>query len=269
LGASEGCGSTTLAINLCDAIASGQNKNCILVELSLHLGRLGYYLDIEPSITVSDLLTGDNSLEVNFVNPALVRVTDRFQVIAGPIRSVDLRSIVSARVVPLIGSLRQMADVVILDMPYTFDELYFEALSAADQVVLVARPSPPSIRALKVISEAVTKRALGATQHLVINRFGPRATEFTEAQLRSALAVERIWTIANDPEAFEAAVNTGRPLHQGSPKSRAWPGITALANRLSGLDEPMAPKPPAFWPAWVGDLFRKAPHGLDTSRTAG
>ncbi len=87
LGASEGCGATTLAINLSDAIANEHHKSCILVELSLRLGRLGSYLNIEPMVTISDLLAGDSALEVNAVNLALVRVTDRFQVMAGPHRS--------------------------------------------------------------------------------------------------------------------------------------------------------------------------------------
>ncbi len=174
LGANEGCGSTTVAINLSDAIANVLNTSCILVELSLRLGRLGFILDIEPTVTVSDLLAGDNSVEVNAVNQALIRVTDRFQVVAGPRRTVDRRSISPARLVPLVGSVRQMAEVVVLDLPYTFDDLYFEALSVADQIVLVARPTPPSMQALKVVSEAAAHNALGATQHLVINCYGSR-----------------------------------------------------------------------------------------------
>ena len=259
LGASEGCGSTTLAINLSDAFANEHKKSCILIELSLRLGRLGFYLDIDPTVTVSDLLAGDNALEVNAVNQALVRVTDRFHVVAGPHRAVDRRPIVPARVLNLIGAVRQMAEVVVLDMPYTLDDLYFEALSAADQVVLVARPNPPSILALKVLCEAVAQRTLGATQSLVINCYGPRAEELTESQLRKTLSAERIWTIASDPEAFEAAVNNGRPLHQESPRSRAWPGIAALACQLVGVLEPMIPKRAESWPAWVANLFRRAP----------
>jgi pilus assembly protein CpaE len=263
LGASEGCGSTTLAINLSDAIASAHNKSCILVELSLHLGRLGFYLDIEPSVTVSDLLAGSNALEVSAVSRALVRVADRFQVVVGPHHSVDRRAIAPARVLSLLGIVRQMAEVVILDMPYTFDDLYFDSLYLADEVVMVAQPTPPSIGALKVVSEAVAQRAIGATQHLVINCYGPRAKEFTETQLRTALAAERIWTIANDPAAFEAAVNIGQPLHQKSPTSRAWPGITALARDLIGLDESIAPKRAASWPSRVTELFRRAPPVCD------
>ena len=143
LGANEGCGSTTVAINLSDAIANVLNTSCILVELSLRLGRLGFILDIEPTVTVSDLLAGDNSVEVNAVNQALIRVTDRFQVVAGPRRTVDRRSISPARLAPLVGSVRQMAEVVVLDLPYTFDDLYFEALSVADQIVLVCAADPP------------------------------------------------------------------------------------------------------------------------------
>jgi pilus assembly protein CpaE len=258
VGASEGSGSTTLAINLGDAIANIQHQSCILAELSVHLGRLAFYLKIQPTITVSDLLAGDNALEVNTVNQALVKVTDNFKLLAGPNRTVDRRPIELGRIPSLVGSIRQMAEVVILDLPYTLDDLYFEALTTADQIVLVARPTPPSILALKIISEAVAQKAVGATQHIVFNCYGPRAEEFSEAELRTALAAERIWTVADDPESFVAAVDQGRPLHQEAPRSIAWPGILALARQLTGVQVPVAVKGPAFWPAWVSDLFRTA-----------
>ena len=71
-------------IPLSDAFANVQNQSCILVELSLRLGRLASYLDIKPTVTAADLLAGDNALEVNAVNQALVRVTDRYQVLLSP-----------------------------------------------------------------------------------------------------------------------------------------------------------------------------------------
>jgi pilus assembly protein CpaE len=268
LGASEGCGSTSLAINLSDAFSNIQKQSCVLVELSLRLGRIATYLNIEPTITVSDLLAGNNILEVNVINQALIRVSDRFQLLVGPNRSVDQRPISSTRVLSLIGSVRQMAEVVVLDMPYTFDDLYFDVLSVADQVVLVARPNPPSLQALKVVSEAVAQRALGASQHLAINCFGPRAKDFTEIQLCKALATEQIWTIASDPNAFEAAVDSGRPLHEGTPRSPAWSGIMALASKLTGVREPISPKQKAFLPSWVTDLFRKVPPVRDPTIVA-
>jgi len=268
LGASEGCGATSLAINLSDAFANAQKQSCILVELSLHLGRIASYLNIEPTITATDLLAGNNIMEVNVVNQALARVSDRFQVLAGPHRSVDYRTIPSARVLSLIGSVRQMAEVVVLDMPYTFDDLYFDVLSVSDQVVLVARPNPPSLQALKVLSEAVAQRALGATKHLAINCYGPRAKEFTESQLCEVLATERVWTIASDPKGFDAAVDSGRPLHEGSPGSPAWPGITALASKLTGLEAPVVLNRKAFLPNWMVDLFGKVSPARDPAVAA-
>ena len=75
-------------------------------------------------------------------------------------------------------------------------------------------------------------------------------------ETRKILRKVGIWTIANDPEAFEAAANNGRPLHQESPKSRAWPEISALARKLTGMAEPPPSKRTISWPAWVADLFR-------------
>jgi Flp pilus assembly CpaE family ATPase len=172
-------------------------------------------------------------------------------------------------VLPLIGSVRQMVEVVVLDMPYTFDDLYFEALSVADQIVLVARSSSPSVWALKVVAEAVAQRALGVTQHLVINRYGPQEEEFTTAELSKALSAQRIWTIANDPKAFEAAMKNGRSLRQESKGLGAWTGIAALANHIIlGTKIPIAPKRTASWSTWVAALFRRAPPVANTAVAA-
>ena len=257
LGASEGCGSTSLAINLCDAFSNVQKHSSILVELSLRFGRIATYLNIEPAITVTDLLAGNNILEVNVVNQALVRLSDRSQVLTGPNRSIDLRPIATPRLLALLGTLRQMVEVVVLDMPYTFDQQYFEILSIVDQVVMVARPTPPSLQALKVVAQTAAERAVGATQHLAINCYGPRGKEFSELQICKALGTEKVWTIANDPEAFETSLDTGKPLHQGSPGSPAWAGIRALARKLTGLEEEVSPKQSSYLPNWVSHLFHK------------
>jgi pilus assembly protein CpaE len=264
LGASEGCGATSLAINLSDAIASVRNMSCILIELSLRLGRLASYLAIEPTVTASDLLAGQNAMDGSLVKRALVPVTDNFHVLAGPHRSLDCRVFDPARAGQLIGCARRMVEVVILDLPYTFDELYFEALSTADLVVLVARQSPPSLQALKVVSEAVAQRVLGARQYLVINGYGPQTEDFTEEQLCATFAVGRIWTIPHDPVAFKAAENSGRPLHRQSPQSRAWPAIAALASELTGLDQPVAPQRKPAWLSWLLDRFKRAPPAGDS-----
>ena len=147
LGASEGCGSTTLAINLSDAFASAQRRSCILVELSLRLGRLASYLDIEPTVTVSDLLAADTALDVNAVTQALVRVTERFQVAAGPHLALDRRPMMAARVLPLIGSVRQIAEMVVLDIAIRLTIPIFRPCQSRTKLSWVGAADAPSIQA--------------------------------------------------------------------------------------------------------------------------
>jgi Flp pilus assembly CpaE family ATPase len=45
-GRSGGCGATTLAINLADEIAHGHGWRCILVDLSLRIGKVAAHFDI-------------------------------------------------------------------------------------------------------------------------------------------------------------------------------------------------------------------------------
>ena len=47
--------------------------------------------------------------------------------------------------------------VALFDVPCTYDDMYFETLAIADQVVLVGEQKIPSIRTLKLVCEALTR----------------------------------------------------------------------------------------------------------------
>ncbi len=79
-GASGGCGATTLAINLAYEIACAKKLKCILMELSLRMGALASYLDLQPRFTTSDLLF-DKSVDSAAVKQSLTVINDELSVL--------------------------------------------------------------------------------------------------------------------------------------------------------------------------------------------
>ena len=67
----------------------------------------------------------------------------------------------------VVDTLKLIADVVVLDVPCTYDDIYFETLAAANQAILIGEQKLPSIRALKMVREAIGRP--GGTEHLVLN----------------------------------------------------------------------------------------------------
>src|SRR5207245_316542 len=114
--------------------------------------------------------------------------------------------------------------------------LYLKTLAAADQVVLVGEQTVPSIRALRLISDALHKEEGIRTEKLVINRYNPKISGFSASHLEDLLKVPPLRTIAHDP-AVTAAVNNGRPLRLEAPRSQALADIDTLVHDFLAIDK--------------------------------
>jgi pilus assembly protein CpaE len=251
-GVTGGCGTTTLAVNLAYEIAHRHGLHCLLLELSFRMGVLATYLNIEPRYTTLDLLRISDRLDVFAVQQALTRVADRLDVLAGPYRAIALPQTSAQDVARLIECAKQLAAVVVLDLPCSYDDLYFETLATANHVVLVGEQKVPSVRALKLVQETLQREAGQCKQHLVINRYDPKVSGFDADRLQRLLQVPRLHTIADDPEAVTAAVNNGRPLRLEAPQAGALADIDALADLLTERGD--RPEPKKATPTVLGRL---------------
>src|SRR5262245_9437263 len=173
-GVTGGCGTTTIAINLAYELAHLHPFRIVLAELSLQMGKLAISLNVEPRYTTHDLLREIHRLDLYVVQQALTPVADRLSILAGPYESVSSLAVTSHDVLILLDSLRQLAEVVVVDVPSTFDGLYFDTLNASDQIVLVGQQKVPAIRGLQMVSASLVDKS----PYLVLNRYDPGLAGF-------------------------------------------------------------------------------------------
>lgn len=236
-GVTGGCGATALSVNIGYEIAVKHGLHVILSELSLQVGKLAAYLDMNPEHTTFDLLSGGDRLDPQIIQRALTRVAERFEVLAGEYRAISPIQTSTASVVRLVDYCRTLAKVAVFDVPCTYDDMYFETLAVADQVVLVGEQKIPSIRTLKLVCEALSRIDGARKLHIIINRYDPRMPGFGADRLKSLLEVNDLLTVSNDYASVMASINHGRPLRQESPRSPALADIHRIVDRLLGASE--------------------------------
>jgi pilus assembly protein CpaE len=235
-GVTGGCGATSLAINLGQEFVHIWNSRCILVDLSLKLGAIASHLNIEPLYSMNDLLSDMGRVDEVLIRNALVRIKDNFELLPGPNRLAATPAHSSGDVLRLLDILKPLCDVVLLDLPCTYDDFYFEIIAGSDQVVLVGEPKVPSIRALKLVREMVGRDESCETEHLVINRFDEKAGSLPHPLLARILGVKKLHTISQDISAFSDAVNRGGTLRTSAPYSLALTEIDEVAKQLMERD---------------------------------
>jgi Flp pilus assembly CpaE family ATPase len=206
--------------------------SCLLVELARQMGTLAAYLNIEPAVSTHELLGDASRLTTHGVRQALTSVGPGLDVLVGPYLDLSPATFSTRQVFQLVELCRRLATTVVLDVPCTFDDLQFETLALADQVVLVAVQSISSIRTLKLVRDTLEREEGIRGTRLVINRYEPTLTDFSAPRLAELLQAPQVRTVANDYPSVMAAVYRGKPLRLAAPHSRVLADIRALADSL-------------------------------------
>ena len=196
------------------------------------MGTLAAYLNIEPAVTTHELLGDASRLTTHGVRQALTSIGPGLDVLVGPYLDISPAHFSPRHVYQLVELCRRLATTVVLDVPCAFDDLQFETLALADQVVLVGVQSISSIRTLKMVRDTLEREEGIRGQRLVINRYEPGLTSFTSQRLAELLQAPAVRTVANDYPSMIAAVNHGKPLRLAAPHSRVLADIRALADSL-------------------------------------
>jgi Flp pilus assembly CpaE family ATPase len=217
-GVTGGCGATTLTLNLAAEMTHLEKVRSIAVELAYQRGTLATYLNVEPQYVIPDLLSAEGKLDMHMVEKALTRAAENFYILSGAHDKISRLEVQPRDVQRLLDYLRRLAQVLVLDVPCTLDELFLQTLAAADQVVFVAEPNPASLRSLHLVLEMLNQAGDGRGDYpvyVVLNRYDSRNSDVEPRRIQELLRVRRLYTVGNDYTAIRAALNCGQTLRAG------------------------------------------------------
>jgi len=235
-GVTGGCGATTIATNLAYEISHQRKQKTILLELAQQMGMVATYLDVNPRCSTYDLFCNMDRVDMDHFRDTLTPVTDHLSILPGPQQLLAPRDVHPRDVLQMLDFAKRLASVVVIDLPNTFNDLYFETLAAASNVILVAEQKLPSIRALKVVWDTLQRDVgLGveaSQRRLVLNRYTDRDREFTVPALEKTTGATGFLTIANDHQAVSGAIHAGKPLRLHAPRSKTLSDLNGLMDSL-------------------------------------
>ncbi len=249
LGASGGCGTSTLAVNLATVLAR-QHGRCALVDLKPGVGDLAALLDLRPEHSLADLCLNAARMDRAMFEAALVPHASGVHLLAPPQMYEDIRLVTPKGVHKTLTLARETFPLAVADLEDCFHEEQVIALRQADLVLLVFRLDFTSLRNTRRILDYFEQINIPDERvRLVINRYG-QAKELPVSEAEEALGRKVAYYIPDDPKTVNGANNMGVPVVLKAPSSKVAQSMTGVAGAL---------KPPAGRSAsTLGGLARSA-----------
>ncbi len=254
VGARGGVGASTLAHNFAYVTAERLQTKALLADFDLAFGTAGLDFDQDPLKSLADALASPRDLDEDAMEQMLVKCSERLSLFSAPARLDQDYEIGVDAFAAVLGKMRTAASVIVLDMPSAWSAWKRQALTIADEVVLVATPDLTALRNAKNLLDLLRQSRPRALQpRLVLNQVGvPGRPEIPVRDFCDALEMKASVVLPFEPRLFGDAANNSRMLSQIAPDSKAARGVEQLAWTLSRRDPPPAQKP-----AFLASLLKR------------
>ncbi len=239
-----GVGKTTTTANIGAALAQ-QGKSVVVVDADIGLRNLDVVMGLENRIVyhVVDVIRGKCTAAKALIKD---RRLDNLWLLPAS-QTDDKDSVTPEEWKKLVCELKATHDFVVVDCPAGIEQGFKNAISGADEAIVVATPEVSSIRdADRVIGLLA---ASNVPARLIVNRISPhlvkRGDMLSQADVIEILALELLGTVPLD-EHIVATTNKGIPAVLEN-KSLAAKEFTRISRRLTGLEVDAADVAPGFF----------------------
>jgi pilus assembly protein CpaE len=224
-----GVGSTTIAVNLAQALTESTTERVALVDLGRPFPDVGTFLDQESSYSIVDLVQNIATLDKSFIQRIMQPYGDRLSILHGASDFKEQDSIELESLERIFAVLRGMYSFIVIDLSHWLDELFLKVLTESDMVLMLTGLTVPDLRNLKklwpyTIEWHQDKRKI----KIVVNRFD-NSNGLQLRDVENILQHRAFATLPSDYQAMMQCLNQGTPLSGAAPRSKLWRGVKELA----------------------------------------
>ncbi|HEX9813407.1 MAG TPA: AAA family ATPase [Myxococcota bacterium] len=228
MGTKGGVGATVIACQLAASLQEAGGR-VVLVDLNYPLGDVALHFDVEPTYTLADLARAEQELDATYLRTILKGHESGVQILAAPTLMEDAESIHGVHVERVLPILRSEFDWVIVDVSRSWNEASIQALTLADQILLVTLFDVPTLNHARQHKKLLEGMALnGSRTRTVGNRYS-KSDSVTVGDFKRVLGSEPDALIPNDYAITAESVNQGRPIGQVSRGSTIHKAYRRLA----------------------------------------
>jgi pilus assembly protein CpaE len=228
--AKPGSGASTLAMQTAYALRRSSGKRVLLADFDLTAGSLAFYLNLEASHSLVDLIQRSDRLNDLDLWSNATLDADGIDVLAAPILPFT-DSIEQGGLHRVLEHARMNYEWTVVDLPCIFHRLSLLTLSEADKGFLVATAELASLHLARKAVKLITQLGLDSKKiQVLVNRMEKR-TELNSSDLTKLFECQVDTSLPSDPLGLQRGITRGQPLEPDSELGRA---VDGLVGKLMG-----------------------------------
>jgi len=145
-----GAGTTTIATNMATAMMR-EGTRVLLIDTDLQFGDVGVFLNLQSKYSAADLATAASDLDIDLIENVLASHPSGLRVLLAPTTPEDAEKITPTDMAAVVKFLCNHYDYIIVDTSVRLDELTLTLMDQAERIVLVATPTLPSIKNIRIM----------------------------------------------------------------------------------------------------------------------
>lgn len=213
IGARGGVGASTVATNLAMSVQQASQRDSVaLMDLDLHGGDLGLFLDLLPLQGLKQLSNDISRLDSTMVKSSMARHSSGLHLLSSGYEGFEDPVHVPGGAMRVIGLLRSMYRHVFVDCGHVLEPAVREAVDCSDQIIVVTTLSLPAIRRTKRLLDVLQMASCPSGKvGVVVNRYANDQKDLL-TETEGLLGMPMAGLIPNDYGTASEAINHGRPL---------------------------------------------------------
>lgn len=237
-GSKGGVGTTTVAVNLAVSYSTRkQPLSVALLDMNTLFGEIPLFLEISPKFHWGEITKNIERLDNAFLMNVLTRHGSGVHVLPSPAYLNGHHSPTPAIIQRLLGLMRQLFDVTIIDGGQSLNDAALKGMQMSDEVLLVSTISLPCLSNTSRLLRSFTDLGYIKKERIkvILNRY-IKKSEITLEDAQAGINQDIFWSIPNDYKTTMAAINGGKPLSELAPQSPIAGSFAELSHKLIPLE---------------------------------